>query len=97
MLNLIAQFAYLQFLDLLTSLAFLANGVREANPVILLIAEGAGSLLVGLVSAKLAALALGWFCWHSGRVRLLGRVNLFYAGLVVWNLVAFLLSSAATA
>jgi len=92
-LNVIALFAYLQLLDLLTSLAFLANGVREANPLVLLLANGAGSLLAGLVAAKLIALLLGCYCWRSGRPRLLGRVNVFYAALVAWNLVAFLLSS----
>jgi hypothetical protein len=94
MLNLIAQFTYLQILDVLTSLAFMANGVREANPIVGCLTTAAGSALIGLVAAKAIALLLGWYCWRSRRQRLLSRVNLFYAGLVAWNLVAFLLSTA---
>jgi len=33
-LNVLAQFCCLQVLDVLTTLAFLANGVREANPIV---------------------------------------------------------------
>ena len=94
MLNLLAQFAYLQLLDVLTSLAFLASGVREANPVVRLLASSSGSALHGLVAAKVIAFGLGWYCWRSNRQRLLGRVNLFYACLVAWNLVAFLFKAA---
>ena len=94
MLNLFAQFVYLQALDVLTSLAFMANGVREVNPIIGILTNTAGSALSGLLAAKAIALLLGWYCWRSKRQRLLSRVNLFYAGLVAWNLVAFLLSTA---
>ena len=93
-LTLLAQFAYLQLLDVLTSLAFLASGVREANPVARFLTSSSGSPLHGLVAAKAMALVLGWYCWRSQRRRLLVRVNLFYAGLVAWNLLAFLIRAA---
>jgi hypothetical protein len=93
-LTLLAQFVYLQSLDVLTSLAFLASGVREANPVVRFLTSSSGSALHGLLAAKLMALVLGWYCWRSQRRRLLVRVNLFYAGLVAWNLLAFLLKTA---
>jgi hypothetical protein len=93
-LNLLAQFAYLQLLDVLTSLAFLASGVREANPIIRLLTSSSGSALHGLVAVKAIAMLLGWYCWRSKRQRLLGRVNVFYACLVAWNLIAFLLRAA---
>ena len=92
-LNVIAQFSYLQVLDVLTTLAFLSNGVGEANPIVRFLVSGAGSPLGGLLAAKAIALCLAYYCWRKGRERLLGRVNVFYAGLVVWNLTAIVISS----
>ena len=91
MLNVIAQFSYLQVLDLLTTLAFLASGVREANPIVRFLVSGLGSPVGGLLAAKAIALCLAYYCWRKGRERLLGRVNIFYAGLVVWNLTAIVI------
>ena len=65
-------------------------GVREANPLVRVLVAGAGSALGGLVLAKLIALILAWHCWRGGRQRLLRRINVFYAVLVTWNLVALL-------
>ncbi len=96
MLNLLTQFIYLQLLDVLTTLAFLAAGVQEMNPLIRLLSAGAGTPLAGLLIAKSLAAALGLFCWKSGRGRLLARVNVFYAAVVAWNLVAFLIRAADT-
>jgi hypothetical protein len=89
-LNLLAQFLYLQVLDLLTTLVFLAVGISEANPVIRLLAGSAGSPLGGLLVGKAIALGLACCCWRQRRRALLGRVNFFYAGLVLWNLAAIL-------
>ena len=94
MLNLLAQFFYLQFLDLLTTLAFLAAGVQESNPLIRLLLQSVGTPLAGLLIAKGLAAALAVFCWRSNRQRLLARTNVFYAVLVAWNLVAFLIRAA---
>ena len=88
LLNVLVQFCYLQALDLLTTLAFLTKGVREANPIIRLLVSGAGSPLGGLLAGKAIALCLAYYCWRKGRDKLLGRVNLFYAGLVIWILAA---------
>lgn len=85
---LLAQFACLQLLDLVSTLAFLRCGVAEANPVIRALTAAAGSPLWGLVAAKALAMLLGWYCWKSGRLHLLGRANLFFAALVGWNLIA---------
>ena len=94
MLNLLAQFLYLQLLDVLTTLAFLSSGGSEVNPVIRLLVGGAGSPLIGLLAAKLIAFGLAGYCWRSRRQKLLVRVNIFYAALVAWNLVAFLAGAA---
>ena len=91
--SLLTQFAYLQLLDLLTTLTFLASGVGEANPMVRFLVAGAGSALGGLLAAKFVALGLAFHCWRGERLRLLGRVNLFYAGLVTWNLIALLVKT----
>ncbi len=91
MLNVIAQFSYLQVLDVLTTLVFLASGVREANPIVKFLVSGLGSPLGGLLAAKAIAICLAYYCWRKGRERLLGRVNFFYAGLVIWNLTALVI------
>jgi hypothetical protein len=95
--SLLAQFAYLQLLDLLTTLAVLAVGVHEANPIVRFLVSSAGSPLAGLAAAKVLALGLAVYCWRRGSHRLLKGATVFYAGLVAWNLVAFLLGAIAGA
>lgn len=84
-------YAYLQALDVMTTLAFLLAGVQEANPIVRQAMEWAGSPLGGLLLIKLAALLLGLYCWARGRVRLLQRANFFFAALVAWNLCCLVL------
>ncbi len=79
-------YAYLQALDVMTTLAFLLAGVQEANPLVRQAMEWTGSPLGGLLMVKFAALLLGLYCWASGRLRLLQRANVFFAALVAWNL-----------
>jgi hypothetical protein len=87
------QFAYLQILDILTTLSFLAVGVQEANPLVRWAMQVLGSPLAGLVAVKTGAIALGLVCLMQGRVKLLGRVNLFFAALVAWNLVCLVVGA----
>jgi hypothetical protein len=47
----------------------------------------------GLVLLKLAAVVLGIYCALSARQRLLRNVNVFFAVLVAYNLVALILAS----
>jgi hypothetical protein len=91
--KLLVEFSYLQMLDILTTLAFLMQGVAEANPIVNW-AMGAGpSPVVGLVMLKLAAFGLALVCFTQARHKLLQRVNVFFAALVVWNLFALILAS----
>ncbi len=92
MSRLLLQYAYLQLLDFLSTLAFLINGLREANPVVAWLIEAAPTPLAGLAIAKLAALALGVAAWRLGRAKLLARINLLFAVVVAWNLVALILA-----
>ena len=83
-------FSYFQFLDLLTTVIFLLHGVQEANPLVRLALRTAPSPLLGLLLVKIAALALGVYCWRMGRQNLLLRMNVLFAILVSWNLLALL-------
>jgi hypothetical protein len=89
----LAQFVYLQLLDVLTTVAFLLNGVAESNPVVLWAMEAAPNPFSGLILVKVAALALGVYCMLSARQQLLKKVNIFFAGLVAYNLLALILAS----
>ena len=84
-------YAYLQALDLLTTIAFLISGVQEGNPVVRFAIESAGSPLQGLLLVKILALGLGLFCWAAGKAQLLRRANIAYAALIAWNLICLIL------
>jgi hypothetical protein len=90
--QLLWQYTYLQILDFLTTVAFLVNGVREGNPLVRLVL-GVGINPVGsLLVVKALAMLLGLYCWRTGKRQLLGRINLLFALLIAWNLVALILS-----
>lgn len=91
--QLLIQFGYLQLLDLLTTVAFLVNGIQEANPLVRLAIDVSPNPLGGLVAVKLAAMLLGLYCWRMGRTRILTRINLLFALVVAWNLAALILGS----
>src|SRR4051812_46363339 len=91
--NLILQYSYLQILDLLTTIAFLINGVKEANPLVKGMMHITASPLTGLLLVKILAVALGVYCWRIERYRLLVRMNVLFALIVAWNLVALIAGS----
>lgn len=92
--QLLLQYAYLQVLDFLTTVAFLVHGIREANPLVRVAIEYAPHPWGGLLIVKMLAAALGFYCWKCGRSRLLGRINVLFALLVAWNLAALIIGSA---
>jgi hypothetical protein len=87
------HFSYLQVLDFLTTVAFLVNGIKEANPLVRLALKLGPSPVGGLILVKLLAIVLGVYCWRMGRQRLLSRINLFFAMLIAWNLVALIVGA----
>jgi Domain of unknown function (DUF5658) len=89
------NYIYLQLLDFLTTIAFLANGVREANPFVHLMLTLFPNPMAGLLAVKLLALSLGVYCWRMRRERLLSYGNILFAALVAWNLIALILGSVA--
>jgi hypothetical protein len=90
----LALFAYLQLLDVLTTVVFLLHGVKEANPLVKFALVAAPTPLLGLLLIKVAAFALGVYCCFQGREKLLTRMNIFFAALISWNLVALIATSA---
>jgi hypothetical protein len=92
-MNLLLQYSYLQVLDLLTTLAFVANGVSEANPLVAFAMNTVQSPMLALAMVKLAALGLGFYCWRKGRLTLLSKANLGFACLIAWNLVALIVAN----
>jgi hypothetical protein len=95
--HLFIQFAYLQLLDLMTTIAFLVNGVEEANPFVHFVIHQAPNPIGGLVALKVFAIILGMYCWRMGRRRVLSGMNVLFALVVAWNLAALIVRSLATA
>lgn len=91
--QLLWQYSYLQILDFLTTVAFLVHGVQEANPIVRFAMAVTPGVLPGLLAVKAVALLLGFYCWRMGKLRLLSRINLLFALLVAWNLVAMIVGS----
>jgi len=90
--QLLLQYSYLQMLDLLTTLAFMLHGIHEANPLVRFALRYSSHPWGGLVAVKIMALGLGIYCWRCGRERLLTRINILFAIVVAWNLVALIAS-----
>ena len=88
--QLLLQYSYLQMLDLLTTVAFLLHGVQEGNPLVRLALRYSSHPWGGLLLVKMIALGLGVYCWRCGRQRLLTRINIMFAIVVAWNLVALI-------
>ena len=94
---LLFQYSYLQLLDLMTTMAFLMSGVQEGNPVVRWAIVHAPTPASGLLLVKVFALGLGIYCWRYGRDKLLNRINIAFAMVVAWNLLALLAGMTQTA
>ncbi len=88
------NFSFLQLLDFLTTVAFLVNGVGEANPLVRAMMIYAPNPLLGLAIVKVVAVALAIGCWRAGRFQVVDRMNLFFALVVTWNLTALIMATA---
>jgi Domain of unknown function (DUF5658) len=94
--QLLLQYSYLQVLDFMTTVAFLLHGVHEGNPLVRAALQYAPNPLGGLLAVKVLAVGLGIYCWKGGRERLLNRINLLFAAIVAWNMVALIMGSMAS-
>lgn len=82
-----STFIILQVLDLLTTLAAFRVGAFEVNPLVARFTVMFGPMQ-GVLYSKLIAIVIA-----MGVRRLLWVVNLFYSGIILWNLlVLFLLA-----
>ncbi len=80
----LAIFAVLQLLDVLTTLFGMHYGAQEASPFIRTLMHLGP--LTGLLASKLVAFGIAGMCIWTRRVRVVKWINLWYAGLVIWNL-----------
>lgn len=87
----IQLFIYLQILDFVTTLVGFRVGAGEASPFIAKLVH-LSSPVAGVAASKVFALALGAVCLCTGRQRLLGWMNYWFASLVVWNLGVILVA-----
>ena len=93
--QLLLNFSYLQVLDFLTTIAFMINGVKEANPLVRFAVRMSPTPLSGLIVVKVLAVILGIYCWRMGRQRLLSRINLVFGTVIAWNLIALIVATLA--
>lgn len=77
-------FVLFQVLDLLSTLIAFHYGALEANPLVAHFTSSLGWVR-GLIVSKLIAIAIA-----MGVKRLLWVVNIFYATIILWNLVVLL-------
>ena len=71
------------------------TGVKEGNPIVRAILSYSPSAILGLALVKAAAVILGIYCWRMGRTRILTRINILFALVIAWNLVALIVGTAA--
>lgn len=91
-MGILAEFIYLQLLDVLTTIAFMMQGVGETNPIVRWAIREGPHPIWALFMLKGCAVLLALFCLYRSREGLLRKVNVFFACLIVYNLVALILS-----
>ena len=89
---LLIVFIGLQFLDVLSTLVFLHQGIAEANPIVRAALSLSRNPAAGLILLKMGISILAGICWYSGRRRLLKKVNFLYVGCVFWNITAVMIA-----
>jgi hypothetical protein len=80
-------------LDVLSTTAFLAQGVQEGNPFIRLVLEYSPNPLYGLAAVKILALGLAIGTLWLGKENFLTKINYGFAALIVWNLICLIAAS----
>ena len=90
-MSLLSIFVYLQILDFLTTILFLKMGLVEGNWVVGMLV--AWSPLLGVLLAKIGTIILALIAVHYQKIRVMRLANFGYGGVVVWNLVAMILST----
>jgi hypothetical protein len=60
-------------------------GLGEASPFIQYLMHAGPT--AGVLASKMIAILLAGFCIRSGRYRVIRYINVWYAALVVWNVL----------
>lgn len=94
-MHVLTAFIYLQLLDALTTIAFMMHKVEEMNPLIKWAMRESFHPLAGLALVKVAAVLLAVLCVASSRYGVLRKVNIFFALVVAYNVVALILAAPA--
>jgi hypothetical protein len=84
-------FVYLQLLDFLTTMVGFRLGASEASPFVVKLIH-VTSPAMGVAASKVVGLAIGGICLAMNRTRILGWINYWYAGIVLWNLCMLLVA-----
>ena len=92
-MHVLAEFIYLQVMDMLTTVAFMMYGVAEVNPVVKWAMRESPSALGGLFLVKVAAVMLALFCMARSQQKLLRGVNIFFAGVVAYNMFVLIMNA----
>jgi len=76
--------------DMASTLLFLKAGVKEGNPLVVWLMELFGPV-GALAILKLGTFGIVWYIWKDGGFEgdmtlFLGLLNVFYAGVVYWNI-----------
>ena len=94
-MSILAEFVYLQLLDVLTTIAFLLQGVGEGNPIVRWVIRYGPHPIGSLFLMKAVAVAMAIVCVYRHREGLLRKVNIFFAVVVLYNLAVLIITSAA--
>lgn len=92
-MHVLAQFIYLQMMDMLTTVAFMMYGIAEVNPVVKWAMRESPSVLGGLFLVKVAAVMLALFCMARSQQKLLRGANIFFAGVVAYNIFVLIMNA----
>ena len=92
-MNVLALFVYLQLLDALTTIAFMLQGVAEGNPIVRWAMRATENPISGLFMLKAAGVALAAVCIYRSREKMLQKVNVLFAGLIVYNMISLILAN----
>ena len=90
-MSILVEFVYLQLLDVLTTIAFLLQGVGEGNPIVRWVIQHGPHPIGSLFMMKAVAMAI--VCVYRHREGLLRKVNVFFAVIVLYNLAVLILTS----
>ena len=92
-MHVLAQFIYPQMMDMLTTVAFMMYGIAKVNPVVKWAMRESPSALGGLFLVKVAAVMLALFCMARSQQKLLRGANIFFTGVVAYNIFVLIMNA----